>query len=156
MKVMRSEFVARYLRWAMQWIVLACACTGCTESPSIPLPEEAIPLRTPRDIDGVWLDVQEQKVRERLTSVFGRVTIAEYRLEGWTWEALESRFDDSMTSQSLQRFDRVPLTGRHYRVAVWSRKGKAARPMVALVEVMQPYSVTASHRVVLVITPQQD
>jgi hypothetical protein len=133
--------------------VFVAACSGKT--PSIPLPAEAVQLRTPRDIDGAWLDVQEQKLRLRLEDHFGPVDIAEYRLDTWTWDTVYRQFDTALTGQSLQRFKEVPERSRHYRLAVWSRNGRASRPMVALAEVMPPYSSSPSHRVVLVITPRE-
>jgi hypothetical protein len=130
---------------------------GCVaEPPAIPLPIEARPVRTPQDMEAVWLDVQESKIRERITVAFGRVEIAAYRLpQAWTWEKLHERFDNSLTESSLQRYERLPQSPRHFRLAVWSRNGKESKPMIALAEVLPPASSPAVHHVILVITPHR-
>ena len=139
-------------------VLFALMLASCSyEAPQPSLPPEATPLRTPRDIDGVWLDVQESKIRDSLTQKFGRVAIAEYRLDGdWTWEKLCDRFDAELASRSFARYRAMPTMTRHYELAVWTPRGAKGSPMVALAEVEPPRSAgNVSHRVVLVITQRK-
>ena len=161
------ESLTRLLHW--QWgartvraiVVLATAFSvhACTPSQPVapPLPVDAVALRTPRDIDGVWLDVQAAKVRDVLTPDFGPLTIAEYKVNAsWTWDSLLRHFDAGL-SPTLQRYGGLPTRTRHFRIAAWSRDGRAGKPMVALAQIDAPPSTPAPpHRVILVFTPRAD
>lgn len=139
----------------MALMAVAAACTP--QQPHTPLPPDAAPVRTPRDMDAAWLDNQEAGVREVLAPRFGRLTSTAYRVNGdWTWDALLRHFEASLVPP-LARHDGVPVLGRHHRLRVWSHGGRDGAPMVALAWIEPPApAASAAHRVVLVLTPRAD
>lgn len=140
---------------AVALLSLFAACTP--EQPRAPLPPDAAPVRTPRDMEAAWLDNQEANVRAVLTPRFGALSSTAYRVDArWTWDALVRHFEASLVPP-LARHGGLPAQGRHHRLQVWSRDGQDRAPMVGLALVEPPAAgASTPHLVVLVLTPRTD
>lgn len=135
--------------------ILLAACAP--DRVQFSLPQGAVPIRTPRDIDGAWLDNQVLKIRLHLSPRFGGVSVAEYRVDGdYTWDTILAHFDAELREEQLVRAHFPEMIGRRYRMAAWTRSRAARAPFLVVAEIEFPPSSNQQRdsRIIVVITPR--